>query len=430
MKKYQSTRRAGGLLLNIVAAATLAFSLYAGHNRIIKRYNSSQHDLRAYIACAHNILSGRHIYKTHHRKIPEDPTLTSNVPKYLYPPLMGMLMIPASLMPYADFKNVWFFLNIFFVLGSIGFFVAALPKSKLKTATFFFSAAIIINAESLDWLLRTAQADAFVLFLSVLSLFFYTKKNFFISALLIVVASWAKVTPGLLCLLLVTRGNKKFIIYAAVFSIALFLAQLIAVGDQFFYFFTKTLTKDIPGPMRAPIMQSLWSLTQLALAPYKKRLILDYPHMTEPVLTGLKIFVIAVSLFILIRRSKTNLKLAQAFAALSCVSMLITDTSWVMRFVWSTSSISLIVFFVLSLPKRLSSLPAAIIGIAVVLLNCSFLLHTLLGPLSGWKAIFIGGSGLSAFFSMIYITVLSLGSDKTAEPNAANKAQKAELSLK
>jgi hypothetical protein len=408
------------LSLNIATSIILILSLYYNYDRIAGNYESSQHDLRAYIACAHNILAGRHIYrhsnKRYSDKIPEDPSLTEKIPLYKYPPLMGILMIPATIVSYDIFKHVWYFLNLLFVFCGTLILTLALPTNEIKWATFAASLSVVAASESLDWLLKTGQADAFILLLIVLSLHFYMRKQFLLSALMITVACWSKVTPGLLCIFLLTRGEKKFFLYTIVFGVTLFLVQILAVGDQMLYFFTTTLTKDIPRFYRPPVMQSLWSLTQLVLVPYKGVSILSYPALFDNAMIIAKLFIGMVTLLVLVRRCKSAIGIFQAFAVLSCVSVLIAESSWVMRFIWNVFPIVVIVFFMFSLPNRISSIPRALVGLLIIFLNCTFLLIPELGPLDGARAALLGGSGFSALFSMLYITVLYLHPDNSSSP--------------
>jgi len=371
-------------------------------------YSSTQHDLRAYVACAHNILADRHIYQTHHQAVPEDPTLTADVPKFLYPPLLGMLMIPLSPLSYDTIKHIWFFANFFFILHGIFLAVSILPLQRFRLPAFFVLAALSLGSDAFSWLLRTAQVDGFALYLSLLALYFFHREKWAAAALFICMASWVKVTPGIFFIYLLTRGPRRFAIQAVIAGIMLGLAQIATVQGEFFYFFTNTISEDMPSALRPPSMQSLHALCQLLLVPFRGAHVFDAPQQVESLLLALKIAVSLAAVAVMLRRREGSDGLFAGFAVCSAVSLLVTDVSWMMRFSWNVITAAAILRFLFRVRNRAAALVLFPVGALILLLDLSSVWKGLFGPLVEWKALFIAGPSLHALLATVILLGISL----------------------
>ncbi len=371
-------------------------------------YSSTQHDLRAYVACAHNILADRHIYQTHHQAVPEDPTLTADVPKFLYPPLLGMLMIPLSPLSYDTIKHIWFFANFFFILHGIFLAVSILPLQRFRLPAFFVLAALSLGSDAFSWLLRTAQVDGFALYLSLLALYFFHREKWAAAALFICMASWVKVTPGIFFIYLLTRGPRRFAIQAVIAGIMLGLAQIATVQGEFFYFFTNTISEDMPSALRPPSMQSLHALCQLLLVPFRGAHVFDAPQQVESLLLALKIAVSLAAVAVMLRRREGSDGLFAGFAVCSAVSLLVTDVSWMMRFSWNVITAAAILCFLFRVRNRAAALVLFPVGALILLLDLSSVWKGLFGPLVEWKALFIAGPSLHALLATVILLGISL----------------------
>ena len=369
-------------------------------------YHRPQHDLRAYLACGHNIVEGRHIYKTHHKFISADPTLTSHIPKYIYPPLLGMMAVPFNSVPYTTFKKYWFFFNFFMLFHGILLAVTFLPFKQYKLTAFFAVSAVMLGSDSLRLLLYTAQVDGLSIYLSMLALFYFNRKKWLPAAIFITVASWIKVTPGIFFLYFLTRGNLKFAVYGVISTLFLTIIQMAAVGrDQFFYFFTDVLT-DLPEILPVPGMESLWSLTHLLVVPEGNYKIFDAPDLFNGLLTVFKIIVGLMLFLPFVRRSDRKDDFFTGFAILSAGSLLITDLSWMMRFIWNYVSLA-VLFYIMSVLRHKVIAPLVIVtGVLFMLLNSNFIWWALLkGNTDGYKGLFAAGVSFYTLFSLIIMSV-------------------------
>ena len=382
-----------------------------------KLYESSQHDLRAYIACSHNIRAERNIYTTHHQEIPEDTTLTRDVPQYFYPPLLGMLFMPATAVAsYDTIKHIWFFLNFLFLLHSILLAVSILPFGSHRAAAFFTISGIMVGSNVFSWLLRTAQIDGLVIYLSLLSLYAFYRKKWILSAVIICIATWIKLTPLIFQVCLAVRGNRRYLIAAISGMLGLALVQYAAAPTDFGYFFTDSLFKDGPSKMPIPVMQSLWSLFQLLFVPSRRYQVFEYPDMFEQLLMGAKIVAAILTTVVLVRKRDDRTGLFYAFAVCSSFSLLITDISWIMRFVWNLVTVSAIGYGILNSSKGVVGWLVIQVGAILILLNMEPILITLFSTSPILKTVLKAGPSLHALGALILLTALSIRNSRWIAP--------------
>jgi hypothetical protein len=389
---YRFVLLTAGILLFIVFFSQL--------DRYKKLYSSSQHDVRACIACAHNILAGRDIYKTHHRALPEDKTLTSDIPKFTYPPLLGFVFLPSTLLPYSQFKHIWFFLNIFFVIHGLFLLTRILPWGKLRIPAFAVITSLILVYEPFPWILRCANFDAMTLYLMILSCWFYEKEKFVTSGLLIVFSAWLKVTPALIYLFYLTRGNKRFAIGSVAFSFFLLIVQYAVMRNQFIDFFFEILPERAESRYHVPSMQSLWSLEQLLFVPGKGRGIFNLASHFNVIMKVSLLSMVASLILVFLRTTPTRIERFYGFAICCIASLLVTDSTWLYRYIWMTVPITALLFAVVFARRPLLFLvPVAFCFV----LNVQYLHNAIFGKFEGLKLLLKGAPAISAIVSYIFL---------------------------
>ena len=361
--------------LVFLALPCLALALL--HIGAIREYwHETQHDLQSFVACAHNLLAGRPIYTTHHQPIPEDPTIGSGVPEYYYPPLLGILFLPATLVRYDVFVHVWFVLNLAFVLHAIGLVVVLLPFGRARWPAAICLASVILGSEVLAWLLSAAQVDAFLLWLLLLGAWCFERGRGAASAWLLVVATWAKLTPGLILIYLLLRGGRRFAVHAVVATAALFALQWAVAGPQFFDFFTTAIGDAARRVTPPPFMQSLWALAQLVFVPNPGvSRVLDAPALAGPVLAVAKTAVLAAVLIVLVRGGLRPVERVIGVSVCATGSLLLVDSSWTMRFIWLVLPFGALLWIMSAAPRaRLVTL----VGVLCLLAQFRFVWQALI----------------------------------------------------
>ena len=343
-------------------------------------WHESQHDLKAFVACAHNLLADRPIYTTYHQPIPEDPTIGSGAPEYYYPPLLGILFLPTTLIRYDVFVHVWFVLNLAFVLHAVWLVVALLPFGRARWPAVMCLATVVLCSEVLAWLLSAAQVDALLLWLLLLGAWCFERGRGAASAWLLVVATWAKLTPGLILVYLLLRGPRRLAVHAVIATVALFALQWAVAGAQFFDFFTTAIGDAARRATPPPFMQSLWALAQLVFVPNPGvSKVFDAPALAAPVLALAKTVVLAAVLIVLVRGGLRPVERVMGLGVCAAGSLLLVDMSWTMRFIWLVLPFGALLWVMSTAPRRRLVL---LVGAACMLAQFRF----------GWQALIDGTS--------------------------------------
>lgn len=193
----------------------------------------------------------------------------------------------------------------------------------------------ILASEVLAWLLSAAQVDAFLLWVVLLGACCFERGRSAGSAWLVVLATWAKLTPGLILLYLLLRGGKRFAVHTVIATLTLFALQWAVAGAQFFDFFTTAIGDAARRVTPPPFMQSLWALAQLLFVPNPGvSKVFDAPALAAPVLAVAKTAVLAAVLIVLLRGGMRPTERVIGLALCAAGSLLLVDMSWTMRFIW------------------------------------------------------------------------------------------------
>jgi hypothetical protein len=147
----------------------------------------------------------------------------------------------------------------------------------------------------------------------------------------------------------------------------------------------------------------------LLLVPEGERRIFDAPHLFDPLLITLKIIVGTMAASAMVRSSTKKDGLFMGFAMCSAASLLITDLSWMMRFIWNFVTIAALLYIMASVQRRAALIAVFIISVPALVLNGSFIWMSMFqGRLVGVKSIFLGGVSLHALLALFIITAYFL----------------------
>ena len=198
------------------------------------------------MAAGHNVLAGRNIYTTSHTEIPEDKTLTWDIPEYLYPPLLALCFIPFTVIKFSLFRHLWTGLSIFCVFHALYMFHAPL-----------WAYALMLVGAPFWWLIATGQVDGLILWLLAVSYGCYQTGHIGASATLMAFACWFKLTPALAAIYLLSFGSKVFIATFGVAVVCLGLIQYAVFGRLLIQYFTEILPRISTRREAPPYAQSL-----------------------------------------------------------------------------------------------------------------------------------------------------------------------------
>jgi len=293
-----------------------------------------QQDLRAYLAAAHNINAGRDIYKTHHQAIPEAPEMGADIPAYIYPPLLAMLFVPAAAMPFSRFWRLWPRLNAFFVGYTVCILCVLLD---IPVYLRWFLLIFFFWSSPYRWLIRAGQIDGLVFFLVAHTFLLFESGYYEGAAVLIALATWIKLTPGLVMLYLMLQGPLFFTAAALGYFSVIGIMQALVFPREMLYFF-RSVVPTISGWKSPPP----WAQSITAISSGFK---------TGPLLAFVMRCVLGLSLAIVMISDTSNI--GQRFWGLAvCVAgmLLLPNISWNMAFIGGIIPIIALIYTVCTVP--------------------------------------------------------------------------------
>jgi len=178
---------------------------------------NDQHDLRAYLAAAHNLRAGRDIY-ARYVKIPEDPTLTRPIPQYLYPPLLAILFVPLSFLPFSKVRYIWQAICAALIIHTV---ILVAPGATCAALVLL----ILLLGSPFWWHQRCGQVDIFIFWLVAVGYTLFADGEYLMAGLIIACACWCKITPGLVALYLMTF-SAQFALSFVLFGLMFLIIQL------------------------------------------------------------------------------------------------------------------------------------------------------------------------------------------------------------
>lgn len=389
------------LILSIILFVFLAVRAYPSFKNALLE---SQSDLRVFLACAHDLRAERPIYADWNRNIAEDPSMPESVGPYIYPPLLGIIMIPFSLIPFEHFKHFWCLLNLFMLAHALWMLAASLPERKYRLPAILVVGGIMLGSKPLIWLLQYGQSDMLVYYLCIAAFRLFQKERPTTSAFLVCTAAWIKVTPALLVLFLITRGNKRYFISAIIATFSLGLVQFLVAGKELWFFFDRILPFITSWTWpSAPNAQSIVNMTEFYLPQLSS---LTRPKTIHALSIALRAAVATGTILILLRRSKIPQTQLTGFAACVCAMPLLPAHAWQ----WSFIGLCVPLMALLGTCKKRRYIDwlSIVFVTGIFLLFERKIIQEAAGPLEGWRSIFTLSSGLTAFTAFLYLAFIFL----------------------
>ena len=190
---------------------------------------NDQHDLRAYVAAAWNLLRGRPLY-VRYRGIPEDAGLTTDIPYFIYPPIVAVLFIPATLFRFDTLRVIWGLCSYVFACITIGCVAPSWLVGVL-------AGGMLFAGYPWQWHQRCGQIDMFIYMLVAVGYALFTNGAYQLAGFVLALACWCKVTPGVVALYFCVLSS-GFLYWWACYMLILFAVQLaISPRDLFCWFY-------------------------------------------------------------------------------------------------------------------------------------------------------------------------------------------------
>ncbi len=163
------------------------------------------------------------------RIIENEPLYVQEVVAYIYPPLLAFILIPLTLIPSYIVKVILFFLNIFLIYLSFKLLLNTIGQKNINIFTLsffsiFFTLRFFMDNSNLG------QINIVILFLCVLTLYFFTLRKDFLAGIFLASAIVIKVTPIFLLLYFVFKREFKLSFYTLSSLIFFLLIPSLSLG--------------------------------------------------------------------------------------------------------------------------------------------------------------------------------------------------------
>ncbi|MFC1514704.1 glycosyltransferase family 87 protein [Candidatus Omnitrophota bacterium] len=175
---------------------------------------------------------------------------------YQYPPLFTVLILPFTFFKYSLAKVFWLALNQIFVIGALFFIWASVIKKRSFTEVAFFL-FLALNFYPLINNLNLGQINVLILFLICGAFYFFKKGNDIYCGIFLGLAAMFRITPALLIVYFLWRGQWRTFFWAVLSFVLLSLISLAIFGiDIHCYYLTEFLPSYLSSVPNQPANQS------------------------------------------------------------------------------------------------------------------------------------------------------------------------------
>src|SRR4030042_4258392 len=187
-------------------------------------------DFRVYYEATRSALAGGNVYSFNDKYL-------NNIP-FNYPPTTLLFLLFLTLFPQSIASLFLFFISLASLLASLYLLSKMFFKPAQKWLVFFFSSALFIQFFPTKFTLTLGQINFIILFLIVLSFYFYQKKKEIFSGLFLGIATLIKIFPGFLIFFFLKEKKWRIVISLLVTCLlGVLLTVLLFKPTLFFNYF-------------------------------------------------------------------------------------------------------------------------------------------------------------------------------------------------
>ncbi len=152
--------------------------------------------------------------------------------RYIYPPFAAMLFRFFSLFSLKTAAVIFAFVNFQLWIGIFYYTRAIINRCNLSKRNINISllAGLILSARYFIYHVHFIQMNELVLLLSLIGVKAFIDKKNMVAALLLVVASFIKITPILILIWILSKSNWRIYLYTLLFAIACIILPLLMRG--------------------------------------------------------------------------------------------------------------------------------------------------------------------------------------------------------
>jgi len=160
-----------------------------------------------------------------------------------YPLFLGFILYPFHFIPNQLLGIFWYSLNLFSFFAASYFVLklssgVSISKDIYQNSWLIFLVFLLLFSP-IQNNFKNAQINAVILFLGILSLYFYSSKKPVMSSLCLSAAIAIKLLPLILIFFYLARKEWKLIIVTFIFSILFLFLPIITLGENIFLFYSQ-----------------------------------------------------------------------------------------------------------------------------------------------------------------------------------------------
>ncbi|HLD21604.1 MAG TPA: glycosyltransferase family 87 protein, partial [Patescibacteria group bacterium] len=179
-------------------------------------------------------------YGIHGQNLYDNPALTNSIletrgskgsVRYLYAPIVLLLFIPLTLLPYHAAVIIWLVLNVIF-LALLLWYTQFFVKKKFTIKQWCFIVYILTFYSPLFFSFRTGQLNIFLTLLFIVHLIYIKKKQMVLASILLACMIVIKVFPVILLLYYLCKKQFKVVVWSSGIVVLLLVLSIPLFGTH------------------------------------------------------------------------------------------------------------------------------------------------------------------------------------------------------
>lgn len=244
---------------------------------------------------------------------------------FVYPPPVILFFFPFTFLPFFIAQKVFLIISIFCLLLSIGLLFKIFKLAPISILGLFFI-TLVLNYFPEKFTLGMGQINNVVLLMVTLFIYFYVKKNEFLSGVFLTFAIALKLFPVLLIIFLIFNRRWKTLLSVILTGFAISLFVLLFVNSWITSYFLVTVLPSLLESWKADYYNQ--SLSAFLIREFGN---LEFASLLRPVISAILIIISLV--FVWMYKNYDRIGLLSV-SLLITVSLIVNTFSWQHHFIW------------------------------------------------------------------------------------------------
>lgn len=259
---------------------------------------------------------------------------------HVYPPFVLLLFYPLSLLNFFISQKIWFFLSLTFLFLST-FTIFKINKKSLLSKTGFLLMGLVFLYFPSRFTLGMGQINNLILFITVLGIYFFNKKDDLKSGILFGLSLSIKFFPLLVVFYFIFLKRYKLLLATFITFLVFFILGFIFVGyDLNIYFYTSIFPSFLTSWKTEYYNQSISALAGRLPVEYQLKEIIK-------IVTSIFFVIFSFKAVFSISKKEIKEKLNLCLSILIILSLMINNFTWQHHFVLLIFPFLTIIFYLL-----------------------------------------------------------------------------------